>query len=192
MSTRARIVEELGASPGFISGRALAESLGISRAAVWKHIELLKADGYQIESARARGYRLLEFPDRVSQSELGACLDTAWLGHHVVWHAATGSTNADAAALAREGAAEGTVVVAEQQSAGRGRLGRSWVSAAGVNLYVSVLLRPRILPAEAPQLSLVAGLGVAAALEAEGLEPRIEWGNDVLLDGREVCGITAG
>lgn len=189
MSTRARIVEQLGACPDFVSGRALAEGLGISRAAVWKHIESLKADGYRIESARARGYRLLECPDRVSQSELAACLDTAWLGRRVIWHAATGSTNADAAAAARDGAVEGTIVVAEEQSAGRGRLGRTWVSAAGVNLYLSVVLRPHILPAEAPQLSLVAGLGVAAALEREGLDPRIKWPNDVLLDGRKVCGI---
>lgn len=189
MSTRERIAEQLGACRGFVSGRALAEGLGISRAAVWKHVESLKADGYQIESARSRGYRLLAGPDRVSQSELAVHLDSAWLGHHLIWHAATGSTNADAAAAARDGAVEGTVVVAEEQSAGRGRLGRTWVSAARVNLYASVVLRPWIVPAEAPQLSLVAGLAVAAALEREGLDARIKWPNDVLLDGRKVCGI---
>jgi BirA family biotin operon repressor/biotin-[acetyl-CoA-carboxylase] ligase len=188
-SSRARIVELLRGSDGYVSGRDVAEALGISRNAIWKHVEALRRAGYEIESVRSRGYRLLAAPDVVSAEELGPRLQTRWLGRTVVHHATTGSTNSDAAALGRAGAEDGTVVIADSQSAGRGRLGRSWASVSGVNLYLSALLRPPIVPAAAPQLSLLAGVAVAASLEAEGLAPLIKWPNDVLLDGRKVCGI---
>jgi BirA family biotin operon repressor/biotin-[acetyl-CoA-carboxylase] ligase len=173
----------------FVSGSEIAEALSISRNAVWKHIETLKAGGYRIESLHSRGYRLLSAPDRLTEEELAAHLGTSWLGRSLACHEVTGSTNSDAAELGRGGAPEGAVVVADAQTAGRGRLGRSWVSEPGLNLYLSVLLRPEILPFEAPQLSLVAGVAVAAALESLGARPRIKWPNDVLLDGRKVCGI---
>jgi len=156
---------------------------------VWKQIEGLRRDGYRIESGHARGYRLISRPEALTEFAVQAVLSTAWLGRHLVCVPATTSTNTDAAALGRSGASHGTVVIADAQTAGRGRLGRSWVSTQGVNLYMSCLLRPTIVPAVAPQLSLVAGLAVARALEAHGLSPRIKWPNDVLLQGRKVCGI---
>jgi len=128
-------------------------------------------------------------PDALHEDGVRKHLSTGWVAARLVCSAQTDSTNSDAAALGREGAAGGTVVIADAQRAGRGRLGRSWVSTPGVNLYASVLMRPQIAAAEAPQLSLVAGVAVAATLEREGLAPRIKWPNDVLLEGRKVCGI---
>lgn len=189
MSTRGRVLNVLRERNDFVSGSEIAEVLSISRNAVWKHIETLKAGGYRIESLHSRGYRLLSVPDRLTEDELTAHLGTSWLGRSLACREVTGSTNSDAAELGRGGAPEGSVVVADAQTAGRGRLGRSWVSEPGLNLYLSVLLRPEILPSEAPQLSLVAGVAVAAALESVGVRPQIKWPNDVLLGGRKVCGI---
>ena len=188
-TTKEADFKALRGTAGFVSGDALAHRLDVSRTAVWKHVDALKRAGYQIESVRGRGYRLRHVPDRVEESAVREHLATRWLGRRLVCIDQTGSTNSDAAELARRNADDGTVVIANSQRAGRGRLGRSWVSAAGVNLYMSVLLRPTIVPAAAPQLSLVAGLAVAGALERERLSPRIKWPNDVLLGGRKVCGI---
>ena len=189
MSTRDKLVELLATTEEFVSGAELARHLGISRNAVWKHVEVLRGEGWDVETRHARGYRIVGRPDPMDADELTRLLSTRWLGRRLVCVPSTGSTSNDVAALARDGAPEGAVVIADTQTAGRGRLGRTWASARGVNLYMSVLLRPRVLPAAAPQLSLVAGLAVARALEGEGLRPRIKWPNDVLLDGRKVCGI---
>ncbi len=183
------MVEALESAGAFVSGRAIARELGISRAAVWKHVEALRASGYSIETARARGYRLLAKPDALAASAVRAHLGTRWLGGQLHCVSVTDSTNSDVAVLGRQGAEEGTVVIADAQRAGRGRLGRSWVSVPGLNLYLSILLRPAIIPAEAPQLSLVAGVAVAAALEGLGVKPRIKWPNDLLLEGRKVAGV---
>jgi len=189
VSTRARILGELKGAGGFVSGSDLAELLGVSRTAVWKQVAALKAEGYVIETERGLGYRLVSMPGGVGEGEVTVALTTSWLGRTLVSKASTSSTNSDAAELGRSGAPEGTVVIADAQTAGRGRLGRTWVSKPGMNLYMSVLLRPTIVPAAAPQLALVAGLAVAESLEAEDLAPTIKWPNDVLLDGKKVCGI---
>jgi BirA family biotin operon repressor/biotin-[acetyl-CoA-carboxylase] ligase len=190
VSTRAKIIEALSeAGEDHVSGHDLAENLGISRNAVWKHIETLRVRGYVIESTHARGYRLSSAPDALTREAIEPHLETEWLGRSLVCHDVTGSTNDDAGVLARDGAPEGTVVLADAQTAGRGRLGRDWVSRPRLNLYASLLLRPKIAPADAPQLSLVAGVAVAHALERVGLEPGIKWPNDVLIDGRKVCGV---
>ena len=189
MSSRARIVAALNAAGGFVSGKDLASQLGVSRTAIWKHIEALEVEGFVIERERGRGYRLAATPGGLTEGEIASTLLTEWLGRSLVCKALTGSTNSDASALGRSGAPEGTVVVADAQTAGRGRLGRTWVSQPGLNLYLSILLRPRILPAAAPQLALVAGLAVAEAFEEEGAAATIKWPNDVLLGGRKACGI---
>lgn len=189
MSSRARIVATLHAAGDFVSGKELASELGISRTAIWKHIAVLESEGFVIERERGRGYRLTSTPGGLTEGEIASGLLTEWLGRSLVCKALTGSTNSDASALGRSGAPEGTVVVADAQTAGRGRLGRSWVSRPGLNLYMSILLRPRIVPAAAPQLALVAGLAVAEAFEEEGAAASIKWPNDVLLGGRKACGI---
>jgi BirA family biotin operon repressor/biotin-[acetyl-CoA-carboxylase] ligase len=189
VSSRARIVAHLHAAGEFVSGRELAVALGISRTAIWKHIATLEAEGYVIERAKGRGYRLCATPGGVTEGEIASGLATQYVGRSLICKAVTGSTNTDAAALGRAGASEGTVVLADAQTAGRGRLGRTWVSRPGLNLYLSVLLRPPVPPAVAPQLALVAGLAVAETFESEGLAASIKWPNDVLLGGRKACGI---
>jgi len=175
---------------GWQSGVAIAERLGVSRAAVWKRIERLRERGYGIEAAAGRGYRLVRSSDRLLPDELRRHLGPALRDREIVHRDSIDSTNRLAAELARAGAAAGTVVIAEQQTAGRGRLGRSWVSPARVNLYCSVVLRPAIPPLEVPRLTLVAGIAVAEAIRATvPLAAQIKWPNDVLLDGRKVAGV---
>jgi len=190
-ATRAELVDLLAhaGAEAYVSGAAMARRLGISRNAVWKHVESLRGEGWEIETTRSRGYRLRARPDALDEAAVRAHLGPGRIGRRLVCVESTRSTNDDAAERARGGEPEGTVVIAEAQTAGRGRLGRSWVSVRGLNLYLSVILRPAIVPAAAPQLSLVAGLAAAGAIEAEGLEARIKWPNDVLVGGRKACGI---
>jgi BirA family biotin operon repressor/biotin-[acetyl-CoA-carboxylase] ligase len=183
-----RLLAWLRAAAGPLSGEELARRLGCSRAAVWKRMAALRRRGYGIEARRAAGYVLAGVPDRLGPAELAPHLRGAWRRVH--WHAEVDSTQRVARELARAGAPEGTTVVAERQTAGRGRLGRQWHSPAGVNLYCSIVLRPALPPAAVPQIALVAGVAVAAAVEEEtGRRPAIKWPNDVLLDGRKVAGI---
>jgi BirA family biotin operon repressor/biotin-[acetyl-CoA-carboxylase] ligase len=174
----------------FVSGAEMSRSLGVSRTAVWKHIEQLRNLGYQIEAVTARGYRLRTSPDLLLPAELQAGLQTQIIGREMVYFADTDSTNDRAHALARDGAAEGTVVIAESQQAGKGRLGRRWTSPAGVNLYASIILRPPIAPRHAPQLTFLSAAAVVRAIaEITGLTPTVKWPNDVLLDGCKVAGL---
>lgn len=174
----------------YVSGAELSSSLGVSRTAVWKQIEALRTLGYGIEAVPSRGYRLLSSPDTLLAAELQADLDTRRIGREVVFFERTDSTNLRAAEMAEAGGDEGTVVVAEEQTRGKGRLGRQWVSPAGVNLYLSVLLRPTILPWDAPQLTFLSAVAVARTIADEpGLEPEVKWPNDILLGGAKVAGL---
>ena len=188
MTPGERIVAWLRASTAPLSGEELARRLGCSRAAVWKQIGALRRLGYRIEARRAHGYALAAAPDRLGPAELAPHLAGRW--RDIRWLAETDSTQRVARELGRAGAPEGTVVIAEAQTAGRGRLGRTWHSPRGVNLYCSIVLRPALSPAAVPQVALVAGVAAAAALaETPGLAPRLKWPNDVLIDGRKVAGI---
>lgn len=178
------------AGTGFVSGEHASRELKVSRTAVWKHINGLRQAGYEIEAVPSRGYRLLSIPDILSVDEIRGRITGERIGRNLVCHDTTASTNADAFRLAEEGAGEGTTVVADSQSAGKGRRGRHWVSPAGVNLYCSVVLRPDILPYEAPQLTFLSSVAVARAIRQEtGLAAEIKWPNDVLLQGKKVAGL---
>lgn len=183
MTSRRGILGALEASGGYVSGEELASRLGISRAAVWKHIAALKKGGYEIDGVRARGYRLLGAPSALTEATIRARGTGAVVGRRILVLDVTRSTNSDAMALGREGEPEGTVVIAEEQTAGRGRLGRTWESSRGVNLYLSILLRPVLAPWLAPQLSLVAGVAVAETVREEGVDALIKWPNDVVVKG---------
>ena len=176
---------------GIVSGEQLSRSLGVSRTAVWKHVAGLRADGYRIDALPSQGYQLRAEPDQLQAREIQADLgDDCLLGRQLICCAETSSTNTDAFRLAEEGAVEGTVVLADRQLAGKGRLGRRWESPAGVNLYCSVVLRPQLPPYEAPQLTFLSAVAVARSIVlTTGLQPAIKWPNDLLLNGRKVAGL---
>lgn len=172
-----------------VSGEELGRTIGISRTAVWKHISELKRQGYVIDSVPGRGYSFVRAPDAMLPEEIASGLKTHVMGRRMVCKSETPSTQALAKALAAQGAAEGTIVVAETQSGGRGRVGRAWSSPRG-GIYFSVILRPDIKPGEALRLPLVAGIAVAQAIKREtDLEPRLKWPNDILIDSKKVGGI---
>ena len=187
-ATILRLFREAGS--GFVSGELISRELKVSRTAVWKHINGLRAAGYKIEAIPSRGYHLLSSPDILSLEEVRQKLSTIRIGRQLVCLAETTSTNADAFRLADDGAEEGTAVIADAQSGGKGRRGRVWSSPAGVNLYCSVVLRPAIMPHEAPQLTFLSAVAVARAIELTTiLKPEIKWPNDLLLNGRKVAGL---
>jgi BirA family transcriptional regulator, biotin operon repressor / biotin---[acetyl-CoA-carboxylase] ligase len=174
------------------SGEELSSQLGVSRAQVWKHVSTLRKRGYAIDGAPGGGYSLISSPDRLYPEEVSRGLDTQWLGQEIKHLDETDSTNRVAADLAREGARHGLAVVAEAQTAGRGRLGRSFFSPAYSNLYTSIILRPDLDTASAPTLLLAAGVAVAetvAEVLGETSDLEIKWPNDVLLGGLKTSGI---
>ncbi len=173
----------------YTSGEALSNKLGMSRTAVWKHVESLRGKGYRIEAAPARGYRLVEVPDRLTPLEVAPLLDTHDLGRVIHHFDSLPSTNEQAFRLATDGAEHGEVVVTEQQTAGKGRRGRAWVSPPNLNLYFSAILRPELPPHRAPELTLVAAVALAETLCEAGAQARIKWPNDVQIDGLKVAGI---
>jgi len=173
----------------FVSGEAISGKLGLSRAAVWKHVEALREHGYRIDAVPARGYRLAAVPDRLTPLELRPLLNTHDLGQDLECHEELGSTNDRAKELAAEGAEHGTVVLAETQTAGRGRRGRSWVSPPRKNLYFSVVLRPDLAPARAAELTLVTSVAICEALRQAGVEAGIKWPNDLFASGKKLGGI---
>jgi BirA family biotin operon repressor/biotin-[acetyl-CoA-carboxylase] ligase len=195
-----RVLDALrDAGAGRCSGAELSSRLGVSRAQVWKHVGALRARGYGIDGEPGGGYRLTSLPDRLYEEEIRCALGTGWLAREIRYFESTDSTNRVAQDWAREGAPHGATVVAEQQSAGRGRLGRSFHSPAFENLYTSIVLRPRITTSDAPTLILAAGLAVAECIARtlEGLpacatqsdDVEIKWPNDVLLGGLKTSGI---
>ena len=174
----------------FTSGEALSGKLGLTRTAVWKCVASLREKGYRIDAVPARGYRLVEVPDRLTALELQPLLGTHSLGRVIHFHDELPSTNEAAFRLAQEGAAHGEVVIAETQTKGRGRRGRVWSSPPGVNLYFSAILRPELSPQRAPELTLVAAVAVAQALRDAGAPlAAIKWPNDLLIDGKKCAGI---
>ena len=184
------ILALLRSSKDYVSGQQLCAQFGVSRTAVWKAINQLKEDGYQIEAVSHKGYRLLESPDILSESEILSRLTTDWAGRTLHYFNETGSTNIDAKRYAEEGEPHGTTVVANMQSAGRGRRGRLWQSPAGSAIYMTILLKPRFIPDKASMLTLVMALSVADAIaEATGLSAGIKWPNDVVVNKKKVCGI---
>lgn len=174
----------------WVSGEAISRRLGVSRTAVWKQIEALRAAGYQVEAAPRRGYRLMSRPDALTAAEILPGLTTRRFGRVVEYRESVSSTNELAKAMAREGAPEGLLVVADQQTAGKGRLGRRWSTPPGSAIAMSLLLRPDLPPYHAPRITLAAAVAVAEAVrDLTGLPVGIKWPNDLQVDGRKLCGI---
>lgn len=176
--------------PTFVSGESIRRHLKVSRTAVWKRIEALRAQGYKIEASRRLGYRLLRSPDLLTPSEVRPALNTQWMGHKIHYYPTLDSTNTEAYQLALRGAREGEIVIAESQKKGRGRLGRPWFSPPYLNLNLSVILRPPIPPSQASVITLLAAVATAEAIEQiSGISPTIKWPNDLLVGGRKIAGL---
>ena len=187
---RKTIVQMLkSAGNDFISGESIAGSLGISRTAVWKHIQKLRDSGYEIISRERCGYRLKDAPDLLLPGEIQIGLDTKIIGKDMHYYPSVDSTNRVAKALAYYGAADGTIVVAEEQTGGKGRLERNYFSPRGKGIWFSVILRPNFLPKDAPKSTLMAAVAVAEAMNRFNLKPEIKWPNDIMHDGRKLVGI---
>jgi len=182
--TKKRILKALRERGGYLSGQTLSNQLGISRVSIWKHIRSLKEDGYVIETS-PRGYRLVSSPDLLLPYEFPG------LEQRIHYFPEIGSTMDAARELAKKGAGEGTIVIAEAQTRGRGRLSREWLSPEG-GIYFTLVLRPSISPAYAPRINLMASIAVAATIrKLFRLKAELKWPNDVLIEGRKVCGILA-
>jgi BirA family transcriptional regulator, biotin operon repressor / biotin---[acetyl-CoA-carboxylase] ligase len=192
MSTKQQLLIYLKEGKGtWVSGEFLANKMTVSRSAIWKHVRNLKEDGYVIEASRKKGYLLRQTSDLLLPDEIREGLNTNVLGKRgITYFKETDSTNVRAKYLAGDGAPEGTVVVAEKQTQGKGRKGRSWFSPPGEGIYTSIILRPPISPNEAPKLTLMASVAVAEALlSLTSLKINIKWPNDVLINGRKIAGI---
>ena len=209
MSMKAKILELLrekkeqvaaGApeSGVYVSGQELCEQFGVSRTAVWKAIGQLKKEGYIIEAVQNRGYRLLDQTEEVyNQADIQSRLKTDWVGQSLLFFDSIDSTNIRAKQEAEQGAESGLLVVADMQSAGRGRRGRGWESPAGTNIYYTLMLKPDFSSDCAPMLTLVMALAVAKGIrqtlrrdsEEAAAKVGIKWPNDIVVDGKKVCGI---
>ncbi len=177
-------------SSEFLSGEEISLQLKVSRTAIWKRIQRLRALGYEIEASTRSGYRLIGSPDLLTPSEIKPILKTKWLGKAIHHFGTLDSTNAQAYRLALDGAEEGEVVISESQERGKGRLGRQWFSPPFLNLYLSVILRPKIPPHQASLITLMAAVATADAIrQFSGLLPLIKWPNDILLRDRKVAGL---
>lgn len=173
-----------------ISGQTMSLELGMSRTAVWKHIGALRKAGYSIEGSPRKGYRLGRSPVPFNGVEVLSRLEGGLIGRDLFFYPTLESTNSKAYLMAAEGAEEGTVVVADCQSGGKGRLGRTWHSPPGLNLYASVILKPPIPPQEAQTLTLMAAVAVAEAVAAYSpVRPTVKWPNDILIDSKKAAGI---
>lgn len=179
-----------GRCSGFLSGEEISRRLKVSRTAIWKRVKHLRALGYEIAASTRMGYRLVRSPDLLTPSEVKPLLKTRWMGKTIHYFHAIDSTNSKAYELALEGAEEGEVVLAESQKKGRGRLGRKWFSPPFLNLYLSVILRPKIPPHQASLITLMAAVATAEAIQKlSNFSPSIKWPNDILLESRKVAGL---
>jgi len=184
-----KILEILEKNGSYVSGEEISKELGVSRAAVWKHIKKLRELGYEIESKTNEGYKLIKTPDRQIQFELERMLNTKIIGHKILFLEEVDSTNNKAKQIAFE-SQDGDVVVSETQHSGRGRRGREWHSPKG-GIYISFILKPNVPPERAPQITLLSSVALVETLNSmkSKMNAKIKWPNDILISGRKISGI---
>jgi len=173
-----------------VSGQKLADELQISRTMIWKHLKSIEEDGYVIEAIKKKGYVLQSIPDLVTPEQIIPKLQTKQLGKNIDYYTTCSSTQIIAVDKARQGAPHGTIIISEEQTAGKGRLDRSWNSTANNGIWMSVIIRPAISPEFAAQFTLVSAVAITQAIQdITNLTPQIKWPNDILINGKKVTGI---
>jgi BirA family biotin operon repressor/biotin-[acetyl-CoA-carboxylase] ligase len=187
----AKILQRLKASHSYVSGQDMSREMDVSRAAISKHVQQLRDLGYTIKSVPRKGHLLRATVNQARTSEVQPLLATSDIGRHFIFQDEVSSTNRLAMGLAGEGAPSGTVVVAEQQSEGRGRMGRLWYSPRGANLYLSIVLRPKMPPNRVPELALVTAISLRESLQLQfpSVPFRIKWPNDIWVEHGKLSGI---
>src|SRR5699024_10767452 len=190
-STRNKLIKLLEQSESeYVSGQVLSDYLNISRSAIWKHMKELEKDGYTIEGKPRKGYRIIASPHKVSENTLRWGLHTEWLGKTIIHRKKTASTQKIAHQVAQDGAKHGTVIIADEQTEGRGRMNRPWHSTKEQGIWLSILLRPNMLPVLTPQLTLLTATVLADVIdELTDVTPQIKWPNDILIHGKKMAGI---
>lgn len=190
MISNAEILEFLRRSDTYVSGEDISRRLKISRSAIWKHIQELRQSGYEIAAVPHLGYRLVSVADKLFPQEVTSSLNTKFIGRRFHYYENLSSTMDIATKLAIEGEREGAVICAESQVKGRGRLGRAWISPKAKGIYISLILRPNILPSETPKLTILSAVSCAKAIkDIAGISPGIKWPNDLIMSDKKVGGI---
>lgn len=186
---KSKILSALRAQNEYVSGQELCGQFGVTRTAVWKGIQQLREEGYEIEAVHNKGYRLVAAPDTVSGAELKSRMETRWAGRELVYLDTVDSTNDYVKKLAEQGAPHGTLAVADYQSGGKGRRGKIWITPHGTTIAMSILIRPQIRPEKASMLTLVIGMAAAMAVrDITSLDVKIKWPNDLVIHGKKLSG----
>ncbi|MFJ8235200.1 biotin--[acetyl-CoA-carboxylase] ligase [Ureibacillus sp. NPDC094379] len=174
-----------------LSGQQLADDFGISRTAIWKHLQSLQEEGYEFETIKKKGYFLIGKPDRVDAARITSFLSTKRYGRSIHYLEEVTSTQVIAHELVRNAAEDGTVVIAETQTSGKGRMARPWESTKGKGIWMTLVIRPNVIPQQAPQFTLVTAVAVVNAMKSlyDHFKPEIKWPNDILINGRKCTGI---
>ncbi len=183
-----KVLKMLKDSEDFISGEEISKKFHMTRAAIWKYINMLKEEGYIIESIPRRGYKLISLPDILTYEEVEEYLNTDFIGRNIYYFQSIDSTNKKAKEIAFE-EKEGTILVAEEQLQGKGRLGRQWISPKGKGIWLSIILKPKVDPLKVAKITLLGAAAVHKALANMGIKSQIKWPNDILIDGKKICGI---
>lgn len=173
----------------FISGQDISNRLGVSRTAIWKYINQIRDDGYEIESISNRGYRIISSPDILTLEEIESYLSTNFIGRKVFHFDSIESTNSMAKSLGDSDDINGSIVISEEQTNGRGRLGRAWISPKHKGIWMSIILRPDLNPVDAVNLTQTAAAAVVKATEELGIRTLVKWPNDIVISNKKVCGI---
>lgn len=183
-----KILRILKNSDDFVSGEKMSEDFNMTRSGIWRYINMLKEDGYDIESVSRKGYRIVSSPDVLTYEEIEEYLETDFIGRNIQYFPSIDSTNKRGKEIAF-GEKEGTLIIAEEQLAGKGRLGRDWISPKGKGIWMSVVLKPRVDPMEVAKVTLLGAAAVHNALEKMNIKSKIKWPNDILMGGKKICGI---
>jgi BirA family biotin operon repressor/biotin-[acetyl-CoA-carboxylase] ligase len=183
-----KILKVLKNSDDFISGEKLSEEFNMTRSGIWKYMNMLKEDGYDIESIPRKGYRIISSPDILTYEEIEKNLSTDFIGRNIYYYESIDSTNKRAKDIALE-EQEGTIIISEEQVDGKGRLGRDWISPKGKGIWMSIILKPEVDPIKVAKITLIGAAAVYKGLNNMNIDSTIKWPNDILIDGKKICGI---